>query len=288
MGAVGGLQGAAGQIGASMAAVSRGNLGAASGALSAAATLPTPAAFGASLAGPGGGAAAGGAGPSAFSTASLQVGLNSLVRGALDRGKAELGDALGLEGAGGGGASAANAAGPEGAVAGNSASDSATGPGHAVNVCSSTHDEQVGSIKATIAAAGIHTTIKGARTQDIGAARVELVGGTRAESCLADKTEKAVGLVVLSKGPETENVGGSRSTMVGGAILEKIDGSSTVLATGKAMFVGAFHKVDASSAIVLKCGESEVVIDGGGIAIKAAAVTITAPDITLTKVTSEA
>ncbi|WP_437972183.1 type VI secretion system tip protein TssI/VgrG [Sorangium sp. So ce260] len=282
MGAVGGLQGTAGQIGASMDAVSRGNLGAASGALSAASRLPTPTAFGASLAGAGGGLSAG-------QTANLQVGLNSLVRSALDRGNAALGEALGLEGAGGGGASLANTAGPDGSVAGNSASESATGPGHAINVCSSTQHEEVGSIKATIAAAGIHTTIKGARTQEIGAARVELVGGTRAESCLADKTEKAVGLVVLSKGPETEDVvGGSRSTMVGGAILEKIGGSSTVLATGKAMFVGAFHKVDASNAIVLKCGESEVVIDGGGIAIKAAAVTITAPNVTLTKAVSEA
>jgi type VI secretion system secreted protein VgrG len=97
-----------------------------------------------------------------------------------------------------------------------------------------------------------------------------------------------MGLVVLSKGPESEDVGGSRSTMVGGAILEKIGGSSTVLATGKAMFVGAFHKVDASSAIVFKCGESEVVIDGGGVTIKTpGAVTITAPKITLTKTTSE-
>ncbi len=83
-------------------------------------------------------------------------------------------------------------------------------------------------------------------------------------------------------------MGGARSTMVGGAILEQIGGSNTVLATGKGMFVGAFHKVDATSAIVFKCGKSEVVIDGGGVTIKAAVVTITAPNVTLTKAVSEA
>ena len=116
---------------------------------------------------------------------------------------------------------------------------------------------------------------------------IELVGGTRAESCLANKTEKALGLLVVSSAPESEEVGGSRSTMVGGAILETIGGSSTVTATGKAVFVGAFHKVDASGSIVFKCGDSEVVIDGGGVAIKAALVTITAPKVTLTKDVAE-
>jgi type VI secretion system secreted protein VgrG len=93
---------------------------------------------------------------------------------------------------------------------------------------------------------------------------------------------------VLSKGPESENVGGARSTMVGGAIVEKIGGSHVVAATGKGMFVGAFHKVDATAAIVFKCGDSQIIIDGGGVTIKAKAVTITAPNVTLTKAVSEA
>src|SRR5262249_54296634 len=156
----------------------------------------------------------------------------------------------------------------DGAVGGNAASDSATGPGHSVNVCSSTHSETVGSVKATIAAAGIHTTIKGARTHTIDAARIEPVGGTRAESCAADKTEKAAGLILVSKGPESESVGAGRSTTVGGAILEKIGGSHMVSASGTATFAGAYHKIDAAGAIVFKCGGSEVVIDGGGVAIK--------------------
>lgn len=304
MGPIKDVQAKAENIGAAMDAVSKGDLGAAAGAVSVATGMPTPSAFGASLAGSGGGGGggeaskgggggeaskAGGAGGGAPAPgASSQLGLDSLINGALDAGAGKLGDALGLDGAGGGGESAANEAGPDGAVGANAGGDSAAGPGHAINVCSATHDESVGSLKVTIAAAGIHTTIKGARTHDIGAARVELVGGTRAETCSADKTEKALGLVVISKAPESETVGGARTTMVGGAILEKIGGSHTVTAAGKAMFVGAFHKIDASGAIVFKCGGSEVVIDGGGIAIKSKLVTITAPNVTLTKAVTEA
>jgi type VI secretion system secreted protein VgrG len=306
------VQARAEQVGAAMDAVSKGDLGAAANAVSAASGIPMPPAVGtamqiAAAAGVGGGGeegewegegtggdgGGGGGGlglpkvPS-LDHASSQFGIDKLVNGAIQGGADKLGAALGIDGGGGGGSSAENVAGPDGAVGGNAAADSATGPGHAINVCSATHDEKVGSMKVNIAAAGIHTTIKGPRTQTIGAAHVELVGGTRAESCTTDKTEKAASLLVISKGPESETVGGARTTMVGGAVLENIGGSHMISATGKVMLVGAFHKIDASSAIVFKCGGSMVVIDGGGVAIKSKLVTITAPNITLTKLVSEA
>ena len=298
MGPINQVQAQAQAVGNAMNAVSNGDMSAAAGAVAAASGMPTPAGFGAAAAGgdPSGGGAApadrgdpsagGGAPPSPG--ASAASGLDSLVHGAIAAGGDALGSALGAGGGGGGGSSEANAAGPDGAASGNASANSTTGPGWAINTCSATHAETVGSIKASIAAAGIHTTVTGARTTNVGAARVELVGGTRAETCAADKTEKAVGLVVLSSSPESETVGGSRKTMVGGAILEKIGGSCTVAATGKAMLVGAFHKIDASGSIVFKCGDSEVVIDGGGVAIKSALVTISAPNVTLTGTTTEA
>jgi type VI secretion system secreted protein VgrG len=289
MGPINELQGQVRAVGDGMNAVSNGDLGAAAGTFGAAAGLPMPGAFGSSLTPPAGGGGAdnggggdggggdGGAGGGGFSQT---VGLDSLVSGAIASAGSKLGEALGAGGGGGGGSSAANVAGPEGAVDGNAAADSATGPGHAVNVCSATHTEKVSSIKASIAAAGIHTTVKAARKQDVGAARVELVAGTRAESCLASKTEKAVGLVVLSKGPEQETVGGSRTTMVGGAILEKVGGSVVLSATGMVTLAGSFCKFDAKTAIVFECGGSSVVIDGSGVTIKSAAVTVTAPKVT--------
>jgi len=278
MGPIKDVQAQAAKVGAAMDSVSGGNLAAAGDAMAAANGIPGPSAVGGAI------QKASDAGDHASST----LGLDKLVNGALDAGAGALGSALGLGGGGGGDESLANKAGPVGDVGSNAAADSATGPGHAINECSVTHAEKVGSIKATIAAAGIHTTIKGARTHTVGAARVELVGGTRAETCNADKIEKAIGLVVLSKGAEEETVSGARSTMVGAAVLEKIGGSHTITAAGKAMFVGAFHKIDASGSITFKCGDSEVVIDGGGIAIKSKLVTITAPNVTLTKTTAEA
>jgi type VI secretion system secreted protein VgrG len=302
MGPINGVIGQANQVGAAMNAVSQGDLGAAASAVSAASGMPMPSAVGAAMQAASGGGGSGGGGEGGGSGgpvptiptvsldhASSQLGLDRLVNGAIDAGAGALGSALGLGGGGGGGESGANAAGPSGAAGSNSDSDTATGPGHAIHECSSTHSEKVGSLKATIAAAGIHTTINGARTHKIGAARVELVGGTRAETCLAGKTENAVGLVVISKAAEEETAGGARTTMVGGAILEKIGGSHTVTASGKALFVGAFHQIDASESISFKCGDSEVVINGDGVAIKTpGAVTITAPDVTLTKSVTEA
>lgn len=270
MGPIKDIQDQVNELSSAMDAVGRGNLGATGDVMNAASSLPSLDGF-----------------TSSFDNMSSQTGLDALVKGAIDAGAGKLGEALGLDGAGGGGSSLANKGGPEGAVEGNSAANNTTGPGHAINVCSSTHTEKVGSVKATIAAAGIHTTVKTGRTQEVGLARIELVGGTRAESCAQNKTEKALGLAVISKAAESEDVSGTRTTMVGGAVLEKIDGSHSITASGKAMFVGAYHKIDAAGAIVFRCGDSEVVIDGGGVAIKAAAVTITAPKVTLKKNVSQ-
>jgi type VI secretion system secreted protein VgrG len=278
MGPIKNVQAQAAKVGAAMDSMSGGNMAAAGDAMAAANGIPGPSA--------GGGAIQ--KASDACDHASSTLGLDKMVNGALDAGADKLGSALGLGGGGGGSTSAANLAGPDGAVGSNSDADSATGPGWAITECSASHHEKVGSIKCTIATSGIHTTIKGARKHDVGAARVELVAGTRAETCSADKTEKALGLIVISKAAESESVGAARKTMVGGAILEKIGGSHTVTATGNAIFVGAFHKIDASGAISFKCGGSAVIIDGGGVTIKSKLVTITAPNLTLTKTTSEA
>jgi type VI secretion system secreted protein VgrG len=281
MGPIHALQQQAAAVQSGMDAVSQGNLGAAKDAFGAAAGMPGPQQMTQDMTGGGAQGAPGGGGGGGDP-------LMAMAKGAIDQAAGAVEDAAGAGGADGGGSSEANAAGPDGAVGGNAAANSSTGPGYSMNVCSATHAESVGALKVTLAAAGIHTTAKGARSQKIGALRVELVGGTRAETCLADKTEKAAGLLVVSGSPESETVGGSRSTMVGGAILEKIGASGSVTAGGKAVLLGAFHKVDAKTSIVFKCKGSEVVIDGGGITIKAALVTISAPKIAQTKAVTEA
>ena len=92
---------------------------------------------------------------------------------------------------------------------------------------------------------------------------------------------------MLSKGGEQETVKGPRTTMVGGAIVDKLKGSHQVTADAPATFIGAFHKLEASEAITLKCGASEVVIDGSGITITSALTTILASKIHLPKKVTE-
>lgn len=274
LGPVNALQSQIQDLGTAMEAVGQGNLGATAKAFGAAASLPSPSTLGSGLL-----EAAGLPQMTQVPSASSALGLDKLANDAIDGASNALGNALGLDGAGGGGSSGANMAGPDGAVAGNTGADNAKGPGHAINICSATHDEKVGGLKLTAAITGIHTTVTGARTQDVGAARVELVKGNRVETCLANKTETSLGLAIITPDTESETVTGSRTTMVGGAVYDKIGKSHTITAGSKAMFVGAFHKIDAAVAIVLKCGGSEVIVDGGGITIKSKLVTITGTNV---------
>jgi type VI secretion system secreted protein VgrG len=75
--------------------------------------------------------------------------------------------------------------------------------------------------------------------------------------------------------------------MVGGAIVDKLKGSHAVQAGGPATFIGAFQKMEAKTSITLKCGGSEVVIDGSGITVKGALVAMLAPKIHLPKNVTE-
>ena len=63
--------------------------------------------------------------------------------------------------------------------------------------------------------------------------------------------------------------------------------SRQIEAGAPATFIGAFHKVDAGTSITFKCGGSEVVVDGSGVSIKSAMITITAGKIALTKSVAE-
>ncbi|RLB53022.1 MAG: type VI secretion system tip protein VgrG, partial [Deltaproteobacteria bacterium] len=151
-----------------------------------------------------------------FSAAS---GLDKMVNKGID--DAVGGAAGGLKDALGVGQGGKVVPGPPGGVSGNAAADNTCGPGHSVHKVTSTFDETIGSIRATIAAGDINTNVTGARTQSIGAARIEIVKGVRAESC-ATKTEQALGLVVIASGDEGENVAGAKTQSIGGALLAKV------------------------------------------------------------------
>src|SRR6185369_2625884 len=219
------------------------------------------------------------------------LGADKAVNSAIDRGTAAaanaLGAALGLDADGGGGESEANQGGPAGDVDGVDATDRAKGPGHNTNKVSGKQDEKVGTFKITAAVNGINNNTSGDMKQSIGAARLEMVLGNRSEDVGGNKDETSIGLVIVSRADETEKVTGSITRMVGGAILEKIGGGHSITASAPATFIGAFHKIEAGTSITLKCGASEVVIDGSGIAMKSPIVTITAGKVSMTKAVSE-
>ena len=283
-------------LGDGMRAVAGGDLGGAAPLMAGAAGLPMPGAFAAGLGGGGGlggPAATNEAGGAGTSTAGItaKLALDQAVNGAIQHGvskaKNALGAAMGLDAAGGGGESAANVAGPVGDVDGIDGEDRAKGPGHSLNHVSGSESETAGSLRVVAALNGIMTNVGANMSQNVGAAKLTMAMGNIASSAGGNKDESALGLVVVSRADESETVSGSKTTMVGGAILEKIAGGHSVKAGAPATFIGAFHKIEAATAITLKCGASEVVIDGSGIAITSPIVTITAGKVSLTKAVAE-
>jgi type VI secretion system secreted protein VgrG len=253
--------------------------------------------------GAGGAAGAGGAGegagadahgPSGMMGAAQTVGdamVGQAFRKASQKGVRKGAKALsgGAAGAGGaaGGSSAANEGGPEGAVAGIDGGDKEKGPGHSIHKIGAAFTETIGAMKLVAAANDVMTNVAGSMTQNVGAAKLDLVLGDYSEANGATKTETTLGLVSVIKGDETESASAMKTEMVGGAVLEKIGGNHTVTAGAMASFIGAFHKVDAKGKLTFKCGASSVVVDGSGVTITSPMVMIAAAKIEIPKATTE-
>ncbi|MBM4356720.1 MAG: type VI secretion system tip protein VgrG [Deltaproteobacteria bacterium] len=216
-----------------------------------------------------------------FSKAS---GLDKAVAKGIDR--AIEGAAGGLKDALGVGQSGKNFPGPPGGVSGNAAADNACGPGHSVHKVGGSYREAIGGSRITLAVAAVNTNVAATRTQSIGAAHIELVNGTRAESC-TDKSESTVGLVVVAGGTEAEKVAGAKSQSVGGVLAVQAGSDAKIAAGGTASFVAALHKVTASSKLTFACGASSVTIDGGGVTIKSPMVNLVAASITLPRTVAQ-
>jgi len=302
MGPVKAMQSKMEDIGAGMQAVANGDLGAAAPLMASAAGLPSSPGAAMGGGGEGGGEAGrndgggeggdeGGGEGEQSPGVTAQLGIDKAVDNAISKGAHgaanALGAALGLDADGAGGESEANEAGPVGDVDGVDATDRAKGPGHSTSKIAGSAKEQIGSVRVVAAVKEVSENVTGNLTETIGAARLEMALGNRAEEVGGSKDEKALGLVVITKGDETEKVTGSKTAMVGGAILEKIAGGHSITAGAPATFIGAFHKIEAGTSITLKCGASEVVIDGSGIAVTSPIVTILAGKITLTKSVAE-
>jgi len=289
-------------MGAGMEAAQNGDLGALGGLAADAAGLPIPPAFGGGDGGGGGGGDGGGGdgggggegggeaggGQSYTEMAGVDAAVDSAIERGITAGAGALGAALGLDSAGGGGASVANADGPVGDVGGISETDRAKGPGHHTHLVAGNYTETTSGLRIQAALMGVHLDVAGNVTESVGAAKATGAIGNVVLDVGGNKDETALGRVAVVKGDEAETVGGNRMVMIGGAIYDKVDGGQSVTAGGPATFIGAFQKFEAGTAITFTCGASEVVIDGSGVSITSPLVAILSPKIQLTKKVTEA
>jgi type VI secretion system secreted protein VgrG len=219
----------------------------------------------------------------------LRAAATSAIQRGMSSARDAVGQALGMGGSGGGGEAMANKGGAAGTVSGQDESNTAKGPGHSHYKVTGSHSETSAALRLMAALNGINTNVTLSMTQTVGAAYVELVLGNHAESTEAMKTENSVGLIVVTKGDETEQVGAAKTTMVGGAIIHLVKGTHAVQAGGPATIIGAFHKMQGKTSVTFKAGDSEVVVDGGGVTLKASGmIMMLASKIQLTKGVNDA
>lgn len=284
------------QLGAGMEALKNGDIGGIAKLAANAADLPLPPGFGGDAAG-GGGEGGGGEGGEGGGEAAKepsyteQLGLDSAVDSAIEKGitagAGALGEALGLEGDDAGGASAANTDGPVGDVEGVEATDRAKGPGHSQHKVGANYTETTGALRIQAAITGIHTEVAGNETENVSLAKFQAAWGNIATTVTGNQSTKALGQILYSKADVTESAKGAATTMIGGLLYDKVGGGVSIEAKAPATFIAAFHKWEAGTAITLKCGASEVVIDGSGVTITSPLVAILAGKIVLTKDVSE-
>ena len=309
LGPVADLAGKADALGAGLNALGNGDVSALGGVVAGATGMPAIGAVASAMGGGGGGGGgAGGDGsggggiPSASDAVSgvsgqasalniaaanmVNSAVGNAIQSAASQAVAGLDAAAGVDAGGGGSTSLGNTGGPAGDVPGVDQTDRTKGPGHSTYAVTGNHKETVGAIKVLATLTGINTNIGGDMNQKGGAAIVQMAYGDVAEAIAGSKNEKELGLVVVAKG-ESEHVKGSKMAMIGGLVLDKVTGNQSLESGANLTLVGALHKIQASTGITLKCGASEVVINGDGIAIKAPMVSYAAAKIQLPKPAGE-
>ena len=219
------------------------------------------------------------------------VGLNDAVDSAIDRGiragAGALGEALGITSAGGDQANMANVDGPAGDVAGLDETDRTKGPGHSLHLVGGNYTEDVGSLRIQGVLLESHDEIAGNLTETIGLAKLTAALADQSVSIGGNKTLTALGRLTYTKGDESDAASGAVTNMIGGLVYDKVKGGYNITAGAPATFIGAFHKLEAKTAITLSCGASKVVIDGSGVTIESPIITITCGKITMTKSVAE-
>jgi len=288
------LQGLTGQVDAMQAdlgLVADGQLSASAGVLGGAVALPTASDMMRSFAqGPAMANAADGTEQSSGQIA-LHSMISDLATGKLQEAQAAMkeayGQATGQSGEAIAGQAEANQGGPAGDLSGFSEADKAKGPGYAQYKITGKYTEQVGGMRLVAALQAVNRNITGSMTDQVGAATIEVIAGSRAESVEGASSETEPAMVIVTKGDEVETVHGAKQLSVGGAVIEQVGGNYTIEAAAALTMIGAMHDWKAKSKITLKCGASSVIVDGSGITVEAPIVNVTGSGVTATKAVSD-
>jgi type VI secretion system secreted protein VgrG len=143
--------------------------------------------------------------------------------------------------------------------------------------------EEIGAVEVVNALGGISFAVGGSSKETVGAARLELAGGGKAETTGGNKIETVGGVYLIDAGEGVSLEAGTNVALTVGAVMKQtIAGGHTIACEGLAAVLTSRLELKANDKIVLKCGQSEVVLTSDGIAIKGLDVTVQGSKIKLT------
>lgn len=150
-----------------------------------------------------------------------------------------------------------------------------------------------------LAIGGTGVTIQGSKTETIGAMLLEMTGFAKALNVTGNLVRKigaaglwiARGSMSLTVGTSSTRTSAADLIVVKGNRQEDVKASSVVTATvvnaktegafaiegkGGVSIIAALAKIEASGKVALVCGDSSVIIDGGGVTLKSSEITLKA------------
>jgi type VI secretion system secreted protein VgrG len=128
----------------------------------------------------------------------------------------------------------------------------------------------VGGLQAFNSLKGIAVSVKGSSRETVGAARVELIRGGKAETTATSKLETVGVYMVNAKQSYTVTAKAAVAVNVAGSQRQNIKGGHTMGADGPVLLSGPKLKLTASGTITLACGACKVIINSSGISIEGA------------------
>jgi type VI secretion system secreted protein VgrG len=137
---------------------------------------------------------------------------------------------------------------------------------------------RVGGDAAAMAGGGLWRSVGANLSEKFGGSRTELVFRSREEVTKQDRTETHGGLEIRVDDALSRSVEGDLSVELSGDLTQEIDGGRSLQATGALTLEANEFTLEATEAIVLKCGAAKVVITADAVSIEGVQVKIEGSD----------